>query len=154
MANDPSSDLRFSRGKGINLSVEGLPILKPPYSRITALDLNKGEFAWMVPLGTTPEQVARNPALKDMALPNTGGIGLHATLLVTKTLLIAGEGWGGAHVIRAYDKKTGAVVSELGIPGMMGSMPMTYMANGRQYIAFTVGTPTQAAEVVSLALDK
>ena len=154
VANDPSSDLRFSRGKGINLSVEGLPILKPPYSRITALDLNKGEFAWMVPLGTTPEQVARNPALKDMVLPNTGGIGLHATLLVTKTLLIAGEGWGGAHVIRAYDKKTGAVVSELGIPGMMGSMPMTYMANGRQYIAFTVGTPTQAAEVVSLALDK
>jgi quinoprotein glucose dehydrogenase len=154
VANDPSSDLRFSRGKGDNLSVEGLPILKPPYSRITALDLNKGEFAWMVPLGTTPERVARNPALKDMALPNTGGIGLHATLLVTKTLLIAGEGWGGAHVIRAYDKKTGAVVSEIGIPGMMGSMPMTYMANGRQYIAFTVGTPTQAAEVVSLALDK
>jgi quinoprotein glucose dehydrogenase len=154
VANDPSSDLRFSRGKGDNLSVEGLPILKPPYSRITALDLNKGEFAWMVPLGTTPERVARNPALKDIALPNTGGIGLHATLLVTKTLLIAGEGWGGAHVIRAYDKKTGAVVSEIGIPGMMGSMPMTYMANGRQYIAFTVGTPTQAAEVVSLALDK
>ena len=57
-------------------------------------------------------------------------------------------------MIRAYDKKTGAVVSELGIPGMMGSMPMTYMVNGRQYIAFTVGTPTQAAEVVSLALDK
>jgi quinoprotein glucose dehydrogenase len=154
VANDPSSDLRFSRGKGDNLSVEGLPILKPPYSRITALDLNKGEFAWMVPLGTTPERVARNPALKDIALPNTGGIGLHATLLVTKTLLIAGEGWGGAHVIRAYDKKTGAVVSEIGIPGMMGSMPMTYMVNGRQYIAFTVGTPTQAAEVVSLALDK
>jgi quinoprotein glucose dehydrogenase len=154
VANDPSSDLRFSRGKGVNLSVEGLPILKPPYSRITALDLNTGEFAWMVPLGTTPERVARNPALKDMALPNTGGIGLHATLLVTKTLLIAGEGWGGAHVIRAYDKRTGAVVSELGIPGMMGSMPMTYMANGKQYIAFTVGTPTQAAEVVSLALDK
>jgi quinoprotein glucose dehydrogenase len=154
VANDPSSDLRFSRGKGINLSVEGLPILKPPYSRITALDLNKGEFAWMVPLGTTPERVSRNPALKDTALPNTGGIGLHATLLVTKTLLIAGEGWGGAHVIRAYDKKTGAVVSELGIPGMMGSMPMTYMVNGKQYIAFTVGTPTQAAEVVSLALDK
>jgi quinoprotein glucose dehydrogenase len=128
--------------------------LKPPYSRITALDLNKGEFAWMVPLGTTPERVSRNPALKDMALPNTGGIGLHATLLVTKTLLIAGEGWGGAHVIRAYDKKTGAVVSELGIPGMMGSMPMTYMVNGKQYIAFTVGTPTQAAEVVSLTLDK
>ena len=60
----------------------------------------------------------------------------------------------GAHVVRAYDKKTGAVLSELRIPGMMGSMPMTYMVNGKQYIAFTVGTPTEAAEVVSLALEK
>jgi quinoprotein glucose dehydrogenase len=154
VVNDPKSDLRFSRGQGVNLSVKGLPILKPPYSRITALDLNKGEFAWVVPLGTTPERVSQNPALQGMQLPNTGGVNLHATLLVTKTLLIAGEGWGGAHVVRAYDKKTGAVLSELGIPGMMGSMPMTYMANGRQYIAFTVGTPMEAAEVVSLALEK
>jgi quinoprotein glucose dehydrogenase len=61
---------------------------------------------------------------------------------------------GGAHVIRAYDKKTGAVLSDVTIPGMMGSMPMTYMVNGKQYIAFTVGTPTEAAEVVSLALAK
>ena len=154
VVNDPKSDLRFSRGPGANLVVKGLPILKPPYSRITALDLNKGEFAWVAPLGTTPERVSRNPALQGMQLPNTGGINLHATLLVTKTLLIAGEGWGGAHVVRAYDKKTGAVLSELSIPGMMGSMPMTYMVNGKQYIAFTVGTPTEAAEVVSLALEK
>src|SRR4029077_2571952 len=101
--NDPQSDLRISRGPGANLSVQGLPILKPPYSRITALDLNKGEFAWVVPLGTTPAQVSQNPALQGMQLPNTGGVNLHATLLVTKTLLIAGEGWGGAHVVRAYD---------------------------------------------------
>jgi len=152
--NDPKSDLRFSRGPGANLVVQGLPILKPPYSRITALDLNTGEFAWMVPLGTTPERVSQHPALKDMRLPNTGNINMHATLLVTKTLLIAGEGWGGARVVRAYDKKTGAVVGEVSIPGMMGSMPMTYMANGKQYIAFTVGTATQPAEVVSLALEK
>src|SRR2546421_45536 len=106
--NDPRSDLRFSRGPGgVALTVEALPILKPPYSRITALDLNKGEFAWMVPLGTTPTQVSQHPALKDKNLPNTGGIGLHATLLVTKTLLIAGEGWGGGPVVRAYCTKTG-----------------------------------------------
>ena len=60
----------------------------------------------------------------------------------------------GAPVIRACDKKTGAVLSELSLPGMMGSMPMTYVANGKQYIAFTVGTPSEPAEVVSLALDK
>jgi quinoprotein glucose dehydrogenase len=98
--------------------------------------------------------VSQHPALKGMNLPNTGGIGLQATLLVTKTLLIAGEGWGGAPIIRAYDKKTGAVVGEMSIPGMMGSMPMTYMVNGKQYLAFTVGTPTQPAELVALALDK
>src|SRR5438093_125567 len=69
--NDPKSDLRFSRGPGATLSVNGLPILKPPYSRITALDLNKGEFAWVVPLGTTPTQVSQNPVLKDIRLPNT-----------------------------------------------------------------------------------
>ena len=76
-------------------------------------------------------------------LPNTGGINLHATLLVTKTLLIAGEGWGGSPVFRAYDKRTGDVLSELSIPGIMGSMPMTYMVNGKQYIAFTVGTAAE-----------
>jgi len=151
---DPKSDLRFSRGPGADLAVKGLPILKPPYSRITALDLNTGEFAWVVPLGTTPARVRDNPALKGVTLPNTGGIGLQATLLVTKTLLIAGEGWGGEPIMRAYDKKTGAIVGEVKLPGMMGSMPMTYMANGKQYLAFTVGTPTEPAQVVALALDK
>ena len=153
--NDPKSDLKYSRGLGgADLSVQGLPILKPPYSRITALDLNTGDFAWVAPVGTTPARVSQNPALKGASLPNTGGIGLQATLLVTKTLLIAGEGWGGAPIVRAYDKKTGAVLGEVRIPGQMGSMPMTYMANGKQYIAFTVGTPTQPAEVVALALEK
>ncbi|MGH6814366.1 MAG: PQQ-binding-like beta-propeller repeat protein, partial [Hyphomicrobiaceae bacterium] len=151
--NDPRSDLRYSRGPGEALSVQGLPILKPPYSRITALDLNTGEYAWVVPLGTTPERVVQNPALVRVNLPNTGGIGLHATLLVTKTLLIAGEGWGGEHMIRAYDKKTGAIVGELQIPGMMGSMPMTYMVGGKQYVAFTVGTPTEPAQLIALALE-
>jgi quinoprotein glucose dehydrogenase len=127
---------------------------KPPYSRIVALDLNKGEYAWTIPPGTTPDRVQQNPALQGVNLPNTGGLSLHATMLVTKTVLVAGGGWGGERVIRAYDKKTGAVVGELAIPGMMGSMPMSYMANGKQYIAFTVGTPTEPAEVVALALDR
>jgi quinoprotein glucose dehydrogenase len=152
VAHDPKSDLRFSRGPSPRLAVKGLPILKPPYSRITALNLNTGQFDWVVPLGTTPKAVLENPALKDVTLPNTGGINLQATLLVTKSLLIAGEGWGGEHVIRAYDKKTGTVLGEVRIPGMMGSMPMTYMVNGKQYIAFTVGTEKDPAEVVALAL--
>ncbi len=152
LRNDPKLDLRFSRGPNADLSVKGLPILKPPYSRIIALDMSTGDYSWMVPLGVTPTRVRDNPALKGVTLPNTGGIGLQALLLVTKTLLVAGEGWGGEPVIRAYDKKTGAVVGEVRLPGMMGSMPMTYMADGKQYIAFTVGTPTQPAQLVALAL--
>jgi quinoprotein glucose dehydrogenase len=151
---DPKSDLRFSRGPSGEIRVKGLPMTRPPYSRIVALDLNKGEYAWIVPLGTTPDRVKQNPALQGVNLPNTGGLSLHATMLVTKTVLIAGEGWGGEHMVRAYDKKTGAVVGEVAIPGMMGSMPMSYMVNGKQYIAFTVGMPMEPAEVVALTLDR
>src|SRR5262249_18003592 len=155
LPHDPQSGMRSSRRRGsVALAAEGLPILKPPYSRITALDLNKGEFAWVVPLGTTPSRVAQHPALQGLNLPNTGGINLHATLLVTKTLLIAGEGWGGEPMVRAYDKKTGAVLGEVKLPGMMGNMPMTYMVNGKQCLAFTVGTRTEPAEVIALALEK
>jgi quinoprotein glucose dehydrogenase len=134
--------------------VQGLPILKPPYSRVTALDLNTGNFSWVVPVGATPASVIQNPALKGVDLPNTGGIGLQATLLVTKALLIAGEGWEGQPIVRAYDKTSGAVAGEVRIPGKMGSMPMTYMVDGKQYIAFTVGTATNPAEVVALALER
>jgi len=119
-----------------------------------ALDLNKGEYAWSVPLGNTPKSVSEHAALKGRTLPNTGGIGLQATMLITKTLLIAGEGWNGEHVVRAYDKKTGAVLGAVSIPGMMGSMPMTYMQGGKQYVAFTVGTRTEPAELVAFALEK
>ena len=69
-------------------------------------------------------------------------------------MLIAGEGWGGEHVVRAYDKKTGAVLGEVQNPRQMGSMPMTYMVNGKQYVAFTVGTPTEPAELVAFALER
>src|SRR5215468_7924547 len=154
LRNDPKSNMRLSRGPGGTPTVQGLPILKPPYSKIVALDLNTGEYSWSVPLGTTPKSVSEHAALKGKTLANTGGIGLQATLLLTKTLLIAGEGWGGEHVVRAYDKKTGAVLGEVAIPGMMGSMPMTYMQGGKQYLAFTVGTRTETAELVAFALQK
>ncbi len=146
--------MRLSRGPGAQLAVQGLPILKPPYSKIVALDLNKGEYAWTVPLGNTPKRVSDHEALKGKTIPNTGGIGLQATMLMTKTLLIAGEGWSGEHVVRAYDKKTGAVLGEVSIPGMMGSMLMTYMQGGKQYVAFTVGTRTELAELVAFALER
>jgi quinoprotein glucose dehydrogenase len=138
---------------GPAITVEGLPIVKPPYGSISAISLDRGEILWQIAHGDTPDNIRNHAALKGVTIPRTGQNGIIGTL-VTKTLLIAGEGWGGAPVVRAYDKKTGAVLGEVKLPGQMGSMPMTYMANGKQYIAFTVGTPTEPAEVVALSLEK
>jgi quinoprotein glucose dehydrogenase len=115
--------------------------------------MNKGDLAWMVPLGETPALVRDHPALKGVTLPKTtGALAQRAAMMVTKTLLIASEGWGGARVMRAYDKKTGAVLGEVSISGAMGSLPMTYMLNGKQFIAFTVGGQKDPAELIALAL--
>src|SRR5262249_23744189 len=123
LAKDPQrSDMDFInsvRGgdTGGGLTVEGLPIVKPPWGRITAIDLNKGEIVWQIAHGETPDEVKNNPALKGVNIPRTGRIGPIGTL-TTKTLVISGEGGGlittpsgqrGA-MLRAYDKATGAEV--------------------------------------------
>jgi len=128
----------------------GLPLAKPPWGRITAIDMNTGEHAWMVPNGDTPDDVLANPALAGVDIPQTGKMS-RATLLVTKTLLIAGEGWGGDPVLRAYDKATGAVLGKIDLPGATGAKPMTYMIEGRQFIVVSVGRPGPA-EFIALAL--
>jgi len=156
---DPAvAALREDRGTDVNYTFVagqvpeplGLPLVKPPWSRITAIDMNTGEHAWMVPNGDTPEEIASNPALAGVELPQTGGF-TNAMLLVTKTLLLAGEGWGGAPVIRALDKATGATIAEITLPGATGAKPMTYMLDGRQYLVVSVGQPG-TAELVALAL--
>jgi quinoprotein glucose dehydrogenase len=150
---NPKSDVNFSRVlSGGRLAVRDLPILKPPYSRITAIDLNSGEHLWAVPAGDTPEYIKNNPSLAGLTIPKTGTPATRPTILVTKTLLFAGEGWGGGRMLHAYDKKTGAIVWETSIPGMMGCNPMSYMLNGKQYIAFTVGDATHEAELLVYAL--
>ncbi len=153
VATDPKSDLSFSRGRTAGrLTVHDLPILKPPYSRITAIDLNSGEHLWFVAAGDTPVYIQNNPVLKDLTIPQTGTPNTRPTLLVTKTLLLAGEGWGAGKMLHAYDKRSGALVWETSIPGWMGSLPMTYMLNGKQYIAFTVGDQVHPAELIAYAL--
>jgi quinoprotein glucose dehydrogenase len=128
----------------------GLPLFKPPWGRITAIDMNTGEHAWMVANSDTPDNVKNNPALAGIELPPTGKP-TRAVLLVTKTLLIAGEGQGGDPVLRAHDKATGRVVGELELPGTASAKPMTYLLNGKQYIVLSVAAPG-AAELVALAL--
>jgi glucose dehydrogenase len=145
------SDIRYLFVNGEAPRPMGLPLVKPPYGRITAIDMNTGEHRWMAVNGDTPDDIKNNPALAGVTIPPTGKAS-RATLLVTKTLLFAGEGYGGAPILRAYDKATGAVVAEIPLPGAASSKPMTYMLDGKQYVVLAVGRDTPA-ELVAFALQ-
>jgi len=148
----PPSDIRYISGGGAQLPwLQGLPLIKPPWGRITAIDMNKGEHLWQIPNGPTPKQVAENPALAGLDIPPTGSA-TRAVTLVTKTLLFAAEGWGGRPVLRAHDKATGAVLAEVDLPGAVGGRPMTYMIDGKQYIVLSVAGEN-GAELVALTLQ-
>jgi quinoprotein glucose dehydrogenase len=141
------------------LGPRGLPLIKPPWGRITAIDLNTGEHVWTVPNGDTPDCVKHHPALKGLDLPKTGKPE-RAGIMVTRTLVFAGEGSGlfalppyaGGPMFYAYDKKTVATVWEFKLPANQSGIPMTYMIDGRQYIVVAVGARGQPAELVALSL--
>jgi quinoprotein glucose dehydrogenase len=170
MVNDPKrSDMAYiSAGGGEDsggLGVQGLPLVKPPWGRISAIDLNKGEIVWQIAHGETPDAVKNHPALKGLTIPRTGrpggaggssgGIGT----LVTKSLVIAGEGGTvtmpngqrGA-MLRAYHKATGQEVGAVSMPGAQTGSPMTYMLNGKQYIVVAVSSSTTPGELIAYAL--
>ena len=129
----------------------GLPLIKPPYGRVTAVDLKTGDRLWMVPHGNTPDPIKKNPKLQGVEIPNTGAPTKGTGLLVTSTLLFGGEG-GATPVLRAWDKKTGAVVAEIQLPGPTTGFPVTYTKAGRQYIAVAARVG-DAVEIVALALQ-
>jgi len=145
-------------GGGGGLNVKGLPIMKPPYGSISAIDLGKGEILWQIAHGETPANVTNNAALKGVTIPRTGRPGTVGTL-VTKTLVIAGEaGFGptpsgqrGA-MLRAYDKATGKELGAVYIPAPQGGGPMTYMLDGKQYIIVAVGGSGYSAELLAFKL--
>jgi len=145
-------------GPGGGTTVQGLPLLKPPYGRITAIDLNKGEIVWQVAHGDTPDNIRNHPALQGLNIPRTGRPGQAGTL-VTKTLLVAGEkgvvtmadGRRGAY-LRAYNKATGADAGKVYIPAPQSGSPMTYMLNGKQYIVVAISGQGYNAELVAFAL--
>jgi len=132
-------------------SIEGLPIIKPPYGRITAIDLNKGTIAWQVVHGETPDHIKNHPLLKGLNIPRTGQSGILGTL-TTKTLLICGDcglftdekGVKGAR-LRAYDKTTGEAKGAVFIPIVTTGAPMTYMHDGKQYIVVALGSSEGAS---------
>tara|TARA_B110000014_G_C19938391_1_gene485504 strand:- start:448 stop:834 length:387 start_codon:yes stop_codon:yes gene_type:complete len=126
--------------------------MKPPYGRITAIDLNSGEHLWMIPNGDTPESIKDHPALEGLEIGRTGKP-TRAGILVTKTLVFAGEGAGGDSVLRAHDKSTGEILAEIDLPGSQTGLPMTYSLEGKQYIVVAVGgTSDRSAELVALTL--
>jgi quinoprotein glucose dehydrogenase len=155
----PPATAGGGRGAG-GLNVRGLPLLKPPYGRITAIDLDKGEFRWQIAHGETPDNIRDNPALKGLNIPRTGRPGLIG-VLTTKTLVIAGEagyfttpsGARGA-MLRAYDKMTGKEVGAVYMPAPQSGSPMTYMLNGDQYIVVAIGGGNYSGELVAFKLPR
>jgi quinoprotein glucose dehydrogenase len=172
MVNDPKrSDMNYISDSGASedgaggLSVRGLPLIKPPYGRISAVDLNKGEIAWQIAHGETPDNIKNHPALKGLDIPRTGrpggaggssgGIGT----LVTRTLVISGEGGtvrmpdgSRGAMLRAYDKKTGAEVGAVAMPGAQTGSPMTYMLGGKQYIVVASSSSIKPGELIAYKL--
>jgi quinoprotein glucose dehydrogenase len=142
----------YTAGRGGQVPrVQGLPLLKPPYGRITAYDMNKGDIAWQVPNGDTPQNIKDIFAKLSLAnVPPTGSPS-QAGILVTKTLLVAGEGSGGHALLHAYDKKTGANLAEIPMPGNQTGLPMTYTYQNRQFIVLPVGGQP-AGQLVAFAL--
>jgi quinoprotein glucose dehydrogenase len=154
----PGGGAAEDAGAGGGLSVQGLPLAKPPYGRISAIDLNKGEILWQIAHGETPDNIKNHPALKGLNIPRTGRPGAVGTL-VTKSLLISGEpgvfttpnGQRGA-MLRAYDKATGKEVGAVYMPTQQTGTPMTYMLNGKQYIVVAIGGLGVTAELRAFRL--
>ena len=147
------------RGRGAG-GPQGLPLIEPPWGRITAIDLDTGNHVWMVANGDTPAFVREHPALEGVDLPRTGRP-TRAGLLVTKTLLFAGDGGGtfanpdsDKPVFRAHDKMTGDIIAEIELPAYQTGVPMTYMVDGRQFIVVAVAGRNHPGELVALSLPE
>lgn len=154
LVNDPkASDIRYISARPAPPKILDIPLAKPPWGRITAIDLASGEHRWMQANGDTPQSVLDNPALAGVTLPRTGKA-TRAGVVVTDTLLFAGEGFGGDATFRAYDKLSGRIVAEIDLPASQASPPSSYRISGRQYIVMTVGDGKAPAELIALALPK
>ena len=166
LVHDPErSDMDFIRGNpaGVaprdrSLNIRGLPLVKPPWGRISAIDLKTGDIIWQIAHGETPDNVREHPDLQGVTIPRTGRPGRVGTL-ITKTLVIAGEGGTfttpsgevGA-MLRAYDKATGAEVGEVYMPASVSGSPMTYMHDGGQYIVLAVSGGGHPGELLAYRL--
>ena len=142
-----------------SLDVDGLPLLKPPYATITAMDLDKGEMLWQIAHGETPDLLRHHPALKGLDIPRTGQSSYGVGVLVTRSLIIAGDPQvttttdhpRGA-MLRAYDKKTGKEVGTVWMPAGESGSPMTYQVGGKQYLVIAVSGGNYSGEYIAFTL--
>ena len=165
LVHDPErSDMDYINRDGRPPTIRGLPILRPPWGRITAINLNEGEIVWQIAHGETPDRVKNHPALRGLDIPRTGrtggaggssgGIGT----LTTKTLVISGEGGvvptpsgtRGA-MLRAYDKASGEERGAVPIPAAQTGSPMTYAIDDKQFLVLAVGGGNYQGELVAFA---
>jgi quinoprotein glucose dehydrogenase len=155
LSKNPESDIDLSQGFGVRAPrIQGLEIIKPPYGRITAIDMNSGDHLWMIANADTPDRLTNHPLLEGVDLPRTG-IPTRSGILVTGSLLLQAEGTGAAGaspIFRAIDKQTGEIVGTLDLPLNQTGLPFTYEHDGKQYISMFVGGGGTPAELVSYAL--
>ena len=144
------------------LNVQGLPIVKPPYGTLAAINLDRGEITWRVAHGDTPDVVRNHPALKGINIPKTGQPGTSGVgLMVTKTVVVMGDsqitappGRPRGAMLRAYDKKTGEQVGAVWMPAPQSGSPMTYMVDGKQYIVVAVSGGAYSGEYLAFKLGE
>jgi quinoprotein glucose dehydrogenase len=149
-------------GEAAGLTVQGLPIVKPPYGILSAINLDRGELAWQVPHGDTPDNVRNHPLLRGMNIPKTGQAGTSGVgLMVTKTLVVMGDpqittmpGRQRGAMLRAYDKQTGREVGAVWMPAIQSGSPMTYRLDNRQYIVVAISGGAYSGEYVAFALPQ
>jgi quinoprotein glucose dehydrogenase len=154
----PAPAAAQAEGAGVRTTVQGLPLVKPPYGVLSAINLDKGELMWKVPHGDTPDAVRNNAALRGLNIPKTGQGG-SVGLLVTKTLVVVGdpqitttpEHPRGA-MLRAYDKATGKEVGAVLMPAPQSGSPMTYSVNGTQYIVVAISGGNYSGEYLAFRL--
>ena len=139
------------RGPGVRISgPEGLPLFKPPYSRVTAIDMNTGEHVFWIPIGEPNDRIKNSAALQGVDMSRFGGSG-NAISMVTGSLLLTTQGRGGKPVLQAWDKATGEPRGSVDLPtqGMYGMM--TYLHEGNQYIVVQIGGSEYPSSLVTLA---
>jgi quinoprotein glucose dehydrogenase len=153
-------DAPATGGNAGGLTVDGMSILKPPYGLVSAINLDKGEIVWQTPHGDTPDNVRNHPALRGMTIPRTGQAGTSGIgLMVTKTLVVIGdpqlttttEHPRGA-MFRAYDKASGKEVGAVFMAAPQSGSPMTYMADGKQYIVVATSGGSASGEYLAFTL--